>query len=119
MPTLILIYCHFSYIATNKKGEITSEETVHCLFGRGPLPNFLPLLWTRFVGYGASDTGTRNWGRGSRISLCTSAVHTYTIYIRLHNLKKKRAFSISYNRSSSHCWTFIGSTIVLETISST
>ena len=77
MPTLILIYCHFSYIATNKKGEITSEETVHCLFGRGPLPNFLPLLWTRFVGYGASDTGTRNWGRGSRISLCTSAVHTY------------------------------------------
>ena len=54
-------------------------------------------------------------------SVCAhlQCTHTYTIYIRLHNLKKKRAFSISYNRSSSHCWTFIGSTIVLETISST
>ena len=86
MPTLILIYCHFSYIATNKKGEITSEETVHCLFGRGPLPNFLPLLWTRFVGYGASDTGTRNWGREAVESVfahlqCTHIQYTYVYTI--------------------------------------
>ena len=81
----------------------------HEKYSRLKTVSSLPRVSMMFVGYGASDTGTRNWGRGSRISLCTSAVHTYTIYIRLHNLKKKRAFSISYNRSPSHCWTFISS----------
>ena len=67
----------------NKKVEITLEERAHCLCGRGPLPNFLPLSWTRFADYGASDTGTRNWGRGSQIIACIhinicARTHTHT-----------------------------------------